>query len=118
MTTFDRIKKATQFRGSNLKKVAVDSGLSENAIYRYNQGIEPKYTTLRTIADTLNVSTDYLLGNTDEMMPNEKFTPSDEDLEDSLKTAVAFGGKPMTDNDRIILKGLLKGYFEAKEDGK
>lgn len=53
--------------------------------------------------------------NTDQMHGN-KSTPTDTDLEDMLDGAVAYGGKPMSDNDRIILKGMLKAYFDNKED--
>lgn len=115
MTTFERIKKATQFRGSNLKKVALDSGLSENALYRYNQGVEPKYATVKLIADTLNVSTDYLLGNTDEMNPNTSVIPSEESLDRSLDRSIAYDGTEITDHDRIIIKAMLNAYFENKD---
>ena len=72
MTTFERIKKVANERGYSLKKLAIDAGFSENALYRYNQGVEPKYSTVAALAKVLGVSVDYLLGNTDEMHSNKK----------------------------------------------
>lgn len=116
MTTYERIQSAAKKRGMNLREVAKSAGLkSETAIYRYNQGVTPRESTLRSIADVLNVSVDYLLGNTDDMHAN-KNAPTDADLEDALDGAVAYGGKPMSDNDRKILKGLLQAYFDNKEE--
>lgn len=120
MTTFERIKKATQFRGSNLKKVALDSGLSENALYRYNQGVEPKYATVKLIADTLNVSVDYLLGNTDEMMPNKKASsdPTEIDLDAALESkgvVMRFQGKELSDKAKRGILDIIK-LVDGDED--
>lgn len=74
LTTFERIKKITKKRGYNLKQVAKMSGMkSENAIYRYNQGVTPRDSTLKTIAQVLGTSFEYLKGETDDESPH---TPS------------------------------------------
>ena len=73
MTTYERIQNAAKKRGMNLRQVAKAAGMkSETAIYRYNQGVTPRESTLRAIADVLGVSVDYLLGNTDEMYPKQE----------------------------------------------
>lgn len=117
MTLFNNVKKISKMRGYSLREVSKLANIGETSIYSW-QKKQPTASTLNKVAKVLNVSTDYLLGNTDEMLPNKSNVPSNEDLEDSLNSAVAYGGKPMTENDRAILKGLLKGYFEAKEDDK
>lgn len=114
MTVYERIKEIAKKRGMNLQTVAKNAGLSSNMIYQYKT-VNPKMDTLKTLADVLGVSTDYLLGNTNEMHEN-KSTPTNTDLENMLDGAVAYGGKPMSDNDRTILKGMLKAYFDNKED--
>lgn len=55
MSTFDNIKNLARLHGLNLQQLAKKAGLSVNAIYRYNQGVEPKLPTLQKIADALGV---------------------------------------------------------------
>lgn len=114
MTVYERIKEISKKRGMSLQTVAKAAGLSQNMIYQY-KNMNPKTETLQLLSDVLGVSVDYLLGNTDDMHTN-KNAPTDADLEDALDGAVAYGGKPMSDNDRKILKGLLQAYFDNKEE--
>ncbi|SUP61366.1 Helix-turn-helix [Weissella viridescens] len=83
----------------NLKQVAQKAGLSENALYRYNQGINPKYPTVKAIADVLGVSVDYLLGNTDEMYPTKLSTKEPVDLDEILNEEgmAMFEGQPLSE---------------------
>lgn len=110
MTVFERIKEVARARGMNLKTVATNAGLSENALYRYNQGVEPKYPTLKAIADVLGVSVDYLLGNTDDMHSNKKDDmPVDlEEVLDKLGPTLRFEGKELTDEQKIKLYEMAK----------
>lgn len=57
----DRIKELALKRGKSLKEVAVEIGLSENAIYKWTTQ-SPNSETLEKVADYFNVTTDYLLG--------------------------------------------------------
>lgn len=61
MTTFERIKKLADNQKISLQKVAIDIGLSENAIYGWKTR-KPKGDDLAKVADYFNVSVDYLLG--------------------------------------------------------
>lgn len=113
MTTFERIKKVANERGYSLKKLAIDAGFSENALYRYNQGVEPKYSTVAALANVLGVSVDYLLGNTDEMHGNKK-DDMPIDLEETLSKlgpAVSFGGKELTDEQKLKFYEMAKLMF-------
>lgn len=115
MTLFERVKEISKKHGfSSLRVLSEQAGLSPNVIYGWKTK-EPSAKSLQAVADVLGVSVDYLLGNTDDMHAN-KSTPTDADLEDALDGAVAYGGKPMSDNDRKILKGLLRAYFDNKEE--
>ena len=113
MTTFERIKKVANERGYSLKKLAIDAGFSENALYRYNQGVEPKYSTVAALAKVLGVSVDYLLGNTDEMHSNKKDDmPVDlEEVLDKLGPTLRFEGKELTDEQKIKLYEMAKLMF-------
>ena len=68
MTVYERIKEISKSRGMSLQSVAKAAGLSQNMIYQYKT-VNPKTETLRTLADVLGVSVDYLLGKTDEKKP-------------------------------------------------
>ncbi|WP_431060924.1 helix-turn-helix domain-containing protein [Weissella paramesenteroides] len=113
MTTFERIKQVANERGFNLKQTALMAGLSENALYRYNQGVEPKYATVKAVADVLGVSVDYLLGNTDDMHANkDKDMPVDlEETLSKLGPSVSFGGKELTDDQKLKLYEMAKLMF-------
>ena len=115
MTLFERVKEISKKHGfSSLRVLSEQAGLSPNVVYGWKTK-EPSAKSLQAVADVLGVSVDYLLGNTDDMHTN-KNAPTDADLEDALDGAVAYGGKPMSDNDRKILKGLLQAYFDNKEE--
>jgi transcriptional regulator with XRE-family HTH domain len=113
MTVLDRIKEISKKRGLSLNKVNELSGLGTNIVYSWKTK-RPSAESLKAVADVLNVSVDYLLGNTDDMHSNSA-KPTDEDLETALDNSVAYGGKPMSDNDRAIIKGLMQAYFDNKE---
>lgn len=111
MTTFERIKKIAEERGYNLKQTALKAGLSENALYRYNQGVEPKYATVKSVADALNVSVDYLLGNTDEKNPRPaKNEENVVDLDKALSEEgmAMFDGQPLSEDYKKALLAMLK----------
>lgn len=68
MTLFERTKETAKIRGLSLYSLEKQSGLSENALYSWRKS-SPKSENLQKVADVLHVSTDYLLGRTDEMNP-------------------------------------------------
>ncbi|GAB2023185.1 helix-turn-helix transcriptional regulator [Pseudolactococcus yaeyamensis] len=71
---------------------------------------KPNGESLQKLADFFNVSTDYLLGNTDE----KNSTKFEDDLEKSLDSFHAFSGKKMTDNDREAIRDWLTEHFKDK----
>ena len=90
-------------------------GVSQTTVTAWETGkAEPSSSAITRIADYFDVSTDYLLGrpeksgNIDE---NADYTA----LEKALDNAKSFDGKPMSDNDREIVRGILKGYFTTKK---
>ena len=63
-STLEKIKELAQKRGISLQKVAEDLGYSINYLYTLKEKT-PKSDRLQEIADYFNVSTDFLLGRTD-----------------------------------------------------
>lgn len=61
-----RLKELREKRGISQLKLAMDLGLTQNSISRYESGMrEADYKTLIALADYFNVSIDYLLERTD-----------------------------------------------------
>ena len=61
-----RLKELREKRGISQLKLAMDLGLTQNSVSRYESGMrEADYKTLAALADYFNVSIDYLLDRTD-----------------------------------------------------
>lgn len=66
-----RLKQLRQKRGISQLKLAMDLGLNQNSISRYESGErEADYQTLIRLADYFNVSIDYLLERTENPVIN------------------------------------------------
>ena len=61
-----RLKELREKRGISQLKLAMDLGLTQNSVSRYESDMrEADYKTLIALADYFNVSIDYLLERTD-----------------------------------------------------
>lgn len=66
-----RLKALREKRGISQLKLAMDLGLNQNSISRYESGArEADYKTLIALADYFDVSIDYLLERTDKPKMN------------------------------------------------
>ena len=105
--TFDRIKNLAQKQGLSINSLEEKLGYSRNTIYNLKTS-NPSTERLQEIADYFNVSTDYLLGRTD----NPKFytTPDgrEVDLSDLRNRVVLFDGKPLSDDDVYKIEQIIK----------
>jgi len=102
------IKKLCKKRGISINNLEEALGYSDNTLYRLkrqNAGADK----VKAIADYFDVSTDYLLGRTEQEKKNDIV-----DLKDALDGMMNFNGQPMTDNDREIIKAYLEGRFSKK----
>ena len=121
MTTFDNIKKYSRLRGYNLRETATKSGLSANAIYRYNQGIEPKYPTLKAIADTLSVEVSDLSSeySSDETTINKEEAvaePKHIDVDDIVNNSAMLTNRDhaLSEEDQVAIRAMLTTYLNSK----
>lgn len=63
----DRLRTAREYRGLNQGELAKKAGMQPSAISHFETGTrKPSFDNLRILADTLDVSTDYLLGRAEE----------------------------------------------------
>ena len=111
MNTFERIKEISKERGLNLKKTAIEAGLSENAIYKWKTQT-PQSNALQAVADALGVSVDYLLGNTDDMHVNKK----DESTVDLIAAHWGVDLDNLSKKEKAIVMARARDYVKGLVD--
>lgn len=112
MTLFERTKEISKKRGMSLQDTAKSAGIGINSIYQWKKQT-PSVDRIKLVADVLNVSVDYLLGNTDDMHANNKST--DNELVDIKKVAkndawddyLSSDGRPLTEHDKKLLRAIF-----------
>ena len=115
MTLFDRIKGLADKQGKNIKTVALDIGLSENAIYGWKK-TKPKADDLAKVADYFHVTVDFLLGREGLEIINEPIDLAQlvDDSKVDWDKWVSFEGKPLSDDLKIAMKLILGKRLEDK----
>lgn len=114
MTLISRTRDIAKLRGLSLDDVALKAGLSAKSIYNWGRN-SPKSENLQKVADVLHVSTDYLLGRTDQM----NATSSDKKVADILddETILAFDGMEIAEEDKEKLREYARFIIEQRQRG-
>ena len=109
MTLFERTKEISKKRGMSLQDAAKSAGIGINSIYQWKKQT-PSVDRIKLVADVLNVSVDYLLGNTDDMHANKKADTSSDDLKEYFDEhpVLKFDGKEIPDAEMEIIKRILE----------
>ncbi|QBX15643.1 putative repressor protein [Streptococcus phage Javan199] len=89
--------------------------MGKNSIYALKRN-QPSAERLQEIADYFNVSTDYLLGRTDnpKIASDEVAGYTTEDLRKMAKNAKTFDGKPLTDEDVEAITNIIEIYLKGR----
>lgn len=119
--TFDRIKELAKKQGLSINLLEEKLGYSRNTIYNLKNS-KPSTERISEIADYFNVSTDYLLGRTDNPKiadDTEKFyfEGQEVDVEELAATAMRFNGKPLTDKDKKSIQSIIEAFLRSQEGG-
>lgn len=113
--TFDRIKELAKRRGLSINLLEEKLGYSKNTIYNLKNS-KPSTERISEIADYFGVSTDYLLGRTDNpAIAGEKAPEHEIELDDLDGHIMLFDGKPLSDDDKRAIKGIIEGYLNSKK---
>jgi len=112
MALIDRVKETAKKNGYSLTEVAIKAGIGEKSIYAWTTR-EPTVATLQKVADVLHVSTDYLLGRTDQM----NATSSDKKVADILddETILAFDGMEIEESEKEKLRDYARYIISLRE---
>ena len=108
---FEKIKELCQKRGISINSLEETLGYSRNTIYSMKSK-KPNAERLQEIADYFNVSTDYLLGRTDNpAISSDLVTTADGrvvDLSNLRERIILFDGKPLSDDDVDKIAQIIK----------
>ena len=112
--TFEKVRELARKKGLSLNQVEEKLGYSKNTLYSLKRQ-KVSSERLQQIADYFNVSTDYLLGRTD----NPKITTGGDasaplDLRDIAAQSMLFDGKPLTEEDIDFITAVLEAHLKNK----
>lgn len=113
MTVFDRVKILADKQKITIVELEERLNFGKNSLYRWKTSA-PASDKLKKVADYFNVTTDYLLGRTDTPNAIQSKQP-DFTVEEALESVMSYDGKPLTENDREILRGVIEAYLEKKK---
>lgn len=117
-STFEIVKDLCKKQGISLNTLEDKLKLGKNSLYGLKRN-QPSAERLQQIADYFNVSTDYLLGRTD----NPAIAGSDEfaqvngqiiDLRKAAANTMLFDGKPLNEDDIDFITSVLSAHFKSK----
>nr|UWG75297.1 MAG: helix-turn-helix domain protein [Bacteriophage sp.] len=114
--TFDRIKELAQKQGLSINLLEEKLGYSRNTIYNLKNS-KPSTERISEIADYFQVSTDYLLGRTDNPRIASDETIggyTSEDLRKMAENAKTFDGKPLTEEDIDAIQNIIEIYLRGR----
>ncbi|WP_247954107.1 helix-turn-helix domain-containing protein [Streptococcus intermedius] len=119
--TFERIKELAKKQGLSINSLEQKLGYSRNTIYALKRN-QPGAEKLQQIADYFRVSTDYLLGRTDnpKIADNKEkfyFEGQEVNVEELAGTAMRFNGKPLTDKDKKSIQSIIEAFLRSQEGG-
>ena len=102
----ERLRIAREARELNQAELADKAGLQGSAISHFETGgRRPSFANLRRLADALQVSTDYLLGRT-------------EDMASTANVDVLFRNiGALSDRDRAVIRDLASQMASKKRNG-
>lgn len=109
--TFEIVKTLAKKQGLSLNQLEDKLGYSRNTLYGLKTSI-PKSDRVQEIADYFGVSTDYLLGRTDNpRIASDIVIAADGhevDLSNLRERVVLFDGKPLSDTDVEKIAQIIK----------
>lgn len=114
-STFEIVKDLCEKQGISLNTLEEKLELGKNSLYGLKRN-QPSAERLQQIADYFNISTDYLLGRTDNpAIAGEKAPDQEIELDDLDGRIMLFDGKPLSDDDKRAIKGIIEGYLNSKK---
>ena len=113
--TFDRIKELAKKQGLSINLLEEKLGYSRNTIYNLKNS-KPSTERISEIADYFNVSTDYLLGRTDNpAIAGDTVTKAERDLKKDAAESFFYDGHELNDEDLDLISSLLEARMRNRK---
>ena len=115
-STFEIVKDLCERQGISLNTLEDKLKLGKNSLYGLKRN-QPSAERLQQIADYFNVSTDYLLGRTDNPSIAKDDTIAgytSDDLRKMAENAKTFDGKPLTEEDIDAIQNIIEIYLRGR----
>lgn len=114
-STLEKIKELAKSRGISLAKLEESLGYSTNYFYTLKTKA-PNSERLQEIADYFNVSTDYLLGRTDNpAIAGEKVAKTEIDLKKDASESFFYDGHELNNEDLDLISSLLEARMRNRK---
>lgn len=113
-SVFEKVKELCDKHGISLNTLEENLGYGRNSLYSLKNK-KPNAERLQEIADYFNVSTDYLLGRTDNpaiAKDGQEYTS--DDLRQMAENAKTFDGKPLTESDIEAIQNIIEIYLKGR----
>lgn len=112
--TFEKVRELARKKGLSLNQVEEKLGYSKNTLYSLKRQ-KVSSERLQEIADYFNVSTDYLLGRTDNLkIATDGDASAPLDLRNIAAQSMLFDGKPLTEEDIDFITAVLEAHLKNK----
>lgn len=106
MNVLNQIKELANLKQVSLAEIERQTGLSVGSISKWGKS-SPSIDKLQKVADYFDVSIDSLVGKSDE---EERVIK----IEKALNSTMSYDGKPVSEADKAVLRGIIAAYFENK----
>lgn len=113
--TFEKVRELARKKGLSLNQVEEKLGYSKNTLYSLKRQ-KVSSERLQEIADYFNVSTDYLLGRTDNpAIIGEKVVKTEIDLKKDASESFFYDGYELNDEDIDLISSLLEARMRNRK---
>lgn len=118
MSLLDKIKVLASTHHLTIAELERKLDFSNGSLRKWDSST-PSGDKIEKVADYFNVSTDYLFGRTDNpnIAKDTYVTPSGKemDLAQLADGVMLFDGKPLTEEEKITIQGIIKGYLDSRK---
>ena len=105
-------------KNKSLRQIGRESGISASSLSLYLKGDrEPTMNAINQLAEYFNVSTDFILGNTNQQLPSNIFELEQNARRIPVFTAAGAGGGKVTNEDVIDMVDSKTGDFGVRVEG-
>lgn len=114
MSLLDRIKLLATTHQMTMAELERKLDFSNGSLRKWGSSM-PSGDKIEKVADYFNVSTDYLLGRTDNPnIANNGDASAPLDLRDIAAQSMLFDGKPLTEEDIDFITAVLEAHLKNK----